>query len=360
MKNLAVVLVNVLLLNSIFYGQNTDALTSEKKTFSESNAYQPELLPEPAKKAKKKSEKTKVVIPTPPKAEFVKIPVSVFNEQGKFITNLKPDDFKVFVDGQEENFEVVENNSEPLNLVVLVDVSPSTAYNLDELQEFTLTMIDSLKPADKAQIIKFSGKFEILTEMTNDRKVIEKAVKKIKFDDGTSLYGAVSTIFNNHAQNIEPRRALVILTDGVDTTSQDSGYNDSLVAAEKYDMPVYPIYFNTFREMKEAKKKAGDFLTSINRSMNLGSMGVSETHYVIGRYYLNSLVNLSGGRAISSEKIYSDQGKNQTYIAEEMRLKYFLKIKIADSLETDKRRQIKVRVNRPNLQVISRGSYIAN
>ena len=255
MKNLAVVLVNVLLLNSIFYGQNTDALTSEKKNFSESNAYQPELLPEPAKKAKKKSEKTKVVIPTPPKAEFVKIPVSVFNEQGKFITNLKPDDFKVFVDGQEENFEVVENNSEPLNLVVLVDVSPSTAYNLDELQEFTLTMIDSLKPADKAQIIKFSGKFEILTEMTNDRKVIEKAVKKIKFDDGTSLYDAVSTIFNNHAQNIEPRRALVILTDGVDTTSQDSGYNDSLVAAEKYDMPVYPIYFNTFREMKEAKKK---------------------------------------------------------------------------------------------------------
>lgn len=101
-------------------------------------------------------------------------------------------------------------------------------------------------------------------------------------------------------------------------------------------------------------------MTSINRSMNLGSMEVSETHYVIGRYYLNSLVNLSGGRAISSEKIYSDQGKNQTYIAEEMRLKYFLKIKIADSLETDKRRQIKVRVNRPNLQVISRGSYIAN
>ncbi|MEP6900340.1 MAG: VWA domain-containing protein [Actinomycetota bacterium] len=268
----------------------------------------------------------------------VLIPVSVFSNEGKLVQGLQKTDFKVFVNEQEQEFSLVETKDEPLNIILLIDTSASTTYKIEEIQNYALSIVGNLKPQDRILVIEFNMNVKVLSELTTDRQKIEKVIRKINFGDGTSLYEAVSVLFQKHISTIEGRKAVILLTDGVDTTSINSTYVKSLVEAEKYDAPIFPIYFDTLE---------------INKNV-----AISKDEYKLGKQYLNDLVSLSGGRAIDAKNSSNDQKNILGYISEELRLKYYLKIQPSEPIQIGQRKQIKVRVNRPDLFVLARGSYI--
>jgi len=280
---------------------------------------------------------------------LITIPVSVFDRNGIYIPNLKQVDFKIFEDGKEQQIEYFGTADKPFTVVLLLDTSPSTEYKIEEIRRAAIAFVDQLKQADKVMVIEFDGNIHVLSEVTGDRQKIYKAIGKADFGGGTSLYDAVDFSLGKRLNKIAGRKAIVLFTDGVDTTSRKAGYNSTLNLAEESDTLIFPIYYNTFLET--------------NRSLNSdpdepNAPGTTAEEYAVGKKYLDELSAYTGGRVFRPEATPGGLTAAFEGIAEELRRQYNIGYVPAEAGTAGQRKQIKVRVNRPNLVLRARDSYI--
>lgn len=343
--------------------------------YSESAGYQPrELLSEDSKKKKKSKQDAKKTEPTEivkedsaasadektllPGTKLIKVPISVFDAEGKFVRDLSQTDFTIFVDGEIQPISVFEAKTEALNLILLIDTSPSMAFKIEEIREYASAIVKQLRPQDKVMIIEFDSSINVLTELTDDPKKISKAIRKADFGDGTALYDTMENLFRKQIASIEGRKAIVLMTDGVDTTSMNAKYESSLEEAEKHDIPIFPVYFDTFEKVANPTFRSVGSVSGLPMvNFPRQSSEQMKVMYERGKFYINDLVSLSGGRTISTESLSGKPQKFAENIVEELSLKYYAGFQLSETPLIKRRAQIKVRVNRPNLLVLARGSY---
>jgi len=287
--------------------------------------------------------------------DLVTIPVSVFDRNGLYIPGLLQKDFKIFEDGKEQEIAYFGTSDKPFTVVLLIDVSPSTAYRIEEIQHAAIAFVDQLQPQDRVMVIQFASSVHVLTEPTSDREQIYRAIRKTGFGDGTSLYEAVHTTIAKRLNGVEGRKAIVLFTDGVDTTSRRATYDSTLDDAEESDALIFPIYYNTLMDMRPQGGNIGFPPTimgipSINRS--------AAGDYALGKKYLDDLAAYTGGRVFRPESTPGGLTRAFEGIAEELRRQYSIGFVPKEEGKPGQRKQIKVRVSRPNLIVRSRDSYI--
>jgi VWFA-related protein len=348
--------------------------------YSESIPYRPRLFPvKPDKRSKEKKGKDTVGPAPEPAAisesevmpgngpavtqiEPITIPVSVFDASGKFVTGLKREDFKLLVDGPEAQVLSVEHKDEPLNVLIVLDASPSSFFDLQK--ELAEKLISEFPSTDRISVLKFDVGLKQLTPLSSERAAAIKAVTKLEMGAGTSLYDANRKIFSQIVPAQTGRTVVIILTDGVDTSSQKTKYSDSLVAAEMSTATVYPIYLDTFRFVKDVKqsKNSDLIMGSILNGPVMRSSGQSiediKRDYEIAKYYLNDLAYLSGGRASDGESLLQSKSEFASTIAEELHQQYYLTFLPVGPSFIGERKHLTVRIDLPNLLVLTRGSYI--
>jgi VWFA-related protein len=279
---------------------------------------------------------------------LVTIPVSVFDRNGLYIPNLKKEDFKIFEDGKEQQIEYFGTTEKPFTVILLLDVSPSTEYAIDEIRDAAKAFVDQLKPQDKVMVIEFDRKVHVLAELTNDRPTIYKAIQKADFGSGTALYDAVTFSLQQRLNTMTGREAIVLFTDGVDTQSSKSNYDTTLGLAEESDSLVFPIYYNTYEKTRQ------DALFDIGPP----PAGTTAREYAVGKKYLEELASYTGGRIFRPEATPGGLTAAFEGIAEELRRQYNIGYIPNEDGKRGQRKQIKVRVNRPNLVLRARDSYI--
>ena len=288
---------------------------------------------------------------------LVTIPVSVFDRNGLYIPNLRRNDFKIFDNGTEQEIAYFGTSDKPFTVILLIDVSPSTAYKIEEIQQAATAFVDQLKPQDNVMVIEFDQSVYVLTEATNDRQAIYKAIRKAGFGNGTSLYDAVDFSLRKRLDKVEGRKAIVLFTDGVDTTSHKARYETTVNEAEEADALIFPIYYNTFFD-----QTGGGFPNGgINAGIIFGggnTQRASSSDYALGRKYLEDLADATGGRVFRPEATPGGLTAAFEGIAEELRRQYNIGFYPSEEGQTGQRRQIKVRVNRPQLVIRSRESYV--
>ncbi|MEZ5425140.1 MAG: VWA domain-containing protein [Pyrinomonadaceae bacterium] len=352
MKKVVIAVFCLALFHSIFFSQISDENQTKSKIYSESLPYEPTELPDQDAKNRKKTKKKKdkkANIRGIQTSNSLTIPVTVIDDQGRVKTDLKKSDFQIFVDDKEIVDFTLEDKAKTLNLVLLLDKSPSTWKQFRELQDLLIKMVEDLDPEDKVMLAEFDERFKVRTKFTNDKQEVIKGINEIKSFGGTGLYDAVRRIFKEEILDLEGRTAIVLITDGVDTTSQKSDYEKSLEEAEKYDIPVFVIYLDTFVPLDDTKK-----------SKNPVPKTMTKEEYEIGKYYLTDLVRLSGGRVSLFNDFSGSQKGELPKFARELRQKYYLKFSPIDAENSVERKQIKVRVNYPDLILFAKGSYISN
>lgn len=285
---------------------------------------------------------------------LITIPVSVYDRNGLYIPNLRQTDFKIFEDGAEQEIAYFGTSEKPFTVILLIDTSPSTAYKIEEIQSAATAFVDQLKPQDNVMVIEFDANVHVLTEATNDRKKIYKAIKRVDFGGGTSLYDAVDFSLRKRLGKIEGRKAIVLFTDGVDTASYKNDYDSTIREAEESDSLIFPIYYNTFFDNR------GGVLSS--PFPGLGGIwsprGTTSEEYALGRKYLEELAAGTGGRVFRPEATPGGLTAAFEGIAEELRRQYNIGYYPQTGAKTGQRKQIKVRLNRPNVVVRARDSYI--
>src|SRR5690606_37753498 len=121
---------------------------------------------------------------------------------------------------------------QPFTVILMIDVSPSTEYRIDEIHRAAMAFVDELRPNDKVMVIAFDDSVRVLARATNDRRVLHNAIRQAQFGDGTSLYEAVDHAINRELRLIQGRKAVVLFTDGVDTTSRRANYESTIADAE--------------------------------------------------------------------------------------------------------------------------------
>lgn len=180
---------------------------------------------------------------------LVTFPVSVLDRSGRFITGLRKDDFQIFENGVEQKIDEFATVEQPFTVILLIDVSPSTEFRIDEIQDAAIAFVDQLRADDKVMVIAFDERVNVLSQPTNSRAALRNAIRRADFGDGTSLYEAVDYVINRELRRIEGRKAVVLFTDGVDTTSRRANYQSTVRESEETDALFYPIRYDTSNEM---------------------------------------------------------------------------------------------------------------
>ncbi|NNE97457.1 MAG: VWA domain-containing protein [Pyrinomonadaceae bacterium] len=356
--------------------KSTTVSPGEKPIFSETSIYKRRRLYKPIdqgklkkKKKKRKSRKSKkkkaditpVILGEEEADDIIKIestlvtiPVSVYSRQGLYIPNLRKEDFKIFEDGVEHDIAYFGTTDKPFTVVLLIDTSPSTAYSIGQIREAAKVFVDELKPQDRVMVISFDRSVDVLTNPTNSRKKIYKAIDKADFGGGTSLYDAVEYALEKKLNKIRGRKAIVLFTDGVDTTSRGADYLENIAEVEESDVTIYPVYYNTYRQMVRqdiSRNPMG------SRGGYGNVVGIRAKDYALGRQYLLELSGSTGGRIFLPTKTADGLRNAFRGIAEELRHQYNIGYYPEKIGKPGDVRQIKVRVYKPKMVVRNRTSY---
>jgi VWFA-related protein len=307
---------------------------------------------------------------------LVTMPVSVLDRDGRFISGLQQKDFKIFDNGVEQKVEYFQSVEQPFTVVLLIDVSPSTRYQIEEIQNAAISFTNQLRPNDRVMVISFDDTVHVLTNPTSDRNQLRAAIRTTRFGDGTSLYEAVDQALNREMSRVEGRKAIVLFTDGVDTTSRMASFESTVADAEETDTLIYPIRYNTMQggnggwgggggrnQRRGGGSRGGIFDDLLGQILMGGSIrvaggsGQSPAEYARGQQYLNLLAQNSGGREFEADT-YGNLEAAFAGIAEELRRQYSLGYSPDNPGQPGERRQIKIRVMRPDVVVRAKNSYI--
>ena len=187
---------------------------------------------------------------------LVKLPVVANDRGGRYVPDLKAEDFNVSEDGAEQKVAFFATVTEPFNVVLMLDTSASTTVEkLRQVQDAAVAFTEQLRPGDRVKVISFDDELRALSDFTGDRAALAAAIRSTRAGKGTRLYDAFDRAY--HAlRRIKGRKAVVMLTDGLDSYSAERTYDDNRRAVEESDIVVYPVRFDTRAETEQLMRDA--------------------------------------------------------------------------------------------------------
>ncbi len=291
---------------------------------------------------------------------LVQVPVVVKESGGRYLTDLKKEEFSIYENGVKQSVEFFGTVEEPFNVALLLDSSGSTAEQLEQIKAAALAFIENLRPQDKVLLIEFNDSVRVLSELTADRQSLRRAIAEIQSGEYTQVYEAVYTAVWEKFENVEGRKAVIIFSDGIDNASSEITREDTLDAiVESEDVIVYPIRYSTRADVE--RKIERRFATKQVNDTNKPGASYEEVMRELDRTYrkadeyLQEMAQLSGGVVERADQI-TDLKAAFGRIADELRRQYMLGY-YPTSDKGDKERRISVKVSRPGAIVRARPGY---
>jgi VWFA-related protein len=245
-------------------------------------------------------------------------------------------------------------------------------------------------------VVSFDEDVRVLAEPTSDRRTLREAIRRTRTGGNTRLYDAVDLVINSRLSRIEGRKAVVLFTDGVDTSSRQATYQSTVRDAEEIDALIYPVQYDTSSDVVGGNNNGGGFPypgggggTSGTVADILGNIifgggnngrgnggggrrggggrypgggtttcaGCSRSDYDRADRYLEDLARMTGARRYNAEA-QRDLSATFALVAEELRRQYSIGYYPKLTPSKGERRHVKVRVTRPDLAVQARDTYV--
>jgi VWFA-related protein len=295
---------------------------------------------------------------------LVEVPVVVSEAGGRYVTDLGPSDFTIYENGVRQQVDFFAAVDEPISVALVLDTSGSTRDKLERIKEAASVFLDQLRAHDRVSLVCFEDEVRILTPLTPDRARLRAALAGLQPGQYTQVYEAVHAVAEDVFEDVGGRKAAIIFTDGVDTASPISTFEDSLADIAGRQVIVYPIRYNT-RPDVEARlglPPPGEE-SRVRRVSEPGKdADPAETRraldqvYHVGDAYLWEIASRTGGVLHRADRL-DDLPAAFGRIADELRHQYLLGYYPARKDLDDAERHITVTVSRPSLTVRSREAY---
>ncbi|MEW6209441.1 MAG: VWA domain-containing protein [Acidobacteriota bacterium] len=303
-------------------------------------------------------------------ATLVNIPLVVSDRSGRYIPQLGKDDFILYEDGTKQEVAFFGDERVPFNVALLLDVSPSVQGYLEDIQDAAIEFVRQLRANDRVMVVSFDRRVHFLTDLTSDRRELEYAIRRTTTGGGTSAYDAVYETIAHRLRHIEGRKALILFSDGEDTTSRQATYDDCIEIVTESDVLVYGLRYpgsgmpTTNRWPRNPipqipiplpwpwpRRKRGPF-TNASPAQQRWPRGR-------GGDFMADITEAGGGPVFDAVTV-SDIGRLAARIAEELRHVYVISYYPTNPLSAGGYRSIRVRVRgRDDIAIRHRKGYNA-
>lgn len=280
---------------------------------------------------------------------LITIPTVVMDRNGRYVANLRKEDFKIYDDGVEQQVSYFAPIEKPFTVALMLDVSGSTQFQLAQIREAADTFVGRLRANDRLTAITFDGKISLLSDATEVSAIRRSGLRIPAVTDGTALYDAVDFTLKRMA-GVPGRKAIVLMTDGVDQSSKLATLLSTSKAIVEQDVIVYTVQYNTLPQLpqrlsfiknEKSRRKVQDRLMK---------------GYAVSEPYLRGLADKTGGRFYKADDL-RDVAPAFAAITAELGVQYSLGYYPKENSPASGERMIKVRVRYPNLVVRARESY---
>ena len=268
---------------------------------------------------------------------LVTIYANVIGRDGTPAPDLRQDDFSVYEDDVKQDIAFFETVDRPFTVVLLIDSSTSVEAQLREIVKAAKVLVDRLRPDDQLVIITFDAMVKEVLKLTKIQELRGEGIK-ISPQGGTRVYDAVDFAASQYLRRLPGRKAVVLLTDGVDLGSFMTTAEGSLQDAEEYDALFYTVQYKTSQPQPRPIEKV-------------------QQEYERATAYLGELAEKTGGRHYRAEDM-GDLSPAFASVVKELSSQYSLGYYPTRAPQPGERRRIKVRVRRSDLVIHTRGSYV--
>lgn len=258
------------------------------------------------------------------------------------VTELQQSDFMVLEDGKPQEISFFAGESAPFDLVLLLDLSGSTAKKLKLVRNSARRFVEAARPIDRIAIVTFTDATQLISPLTLDRDALRKAIKKIEDPGGgTNFWDSLRFVLDHilPAQNATRRSSVVVMTDGVDNAlpgifgeGSKTTFAELLERVRASDVVLFPVYLDTEKEEVERQRSTA-------------------AAYGMARENLAQLAD-TGGTRVYPARDFKDLDAVYDQIIKDLGTVYSLGYKSNNSLRDGKWRAVAV-------QVISRTGVIA-
>lgn len=265
--------------------------------------------------------------------ELVEVPLTVVDKAGRPVANLSKNNFVVFEDGKPQKIEEFSAVNAPFEVALLLDTSGSARADLDLIRRAAQNFIDSLRPGDRVSILAFKSNVignrttsgtDLVVKLTSDRAALRDAIQRVQTSNSTPYYDGLLEIADvvfagPAADEFRGRRAVVALTDGVDSSSA-AGFGEARDKLAAKGITSYFINVDTrsfFEEnllgdcqsaIRFSRAQIDRYYASFSRNSKvektsdfcrLGDferLAISKALYELADTEMNELARVSGGR----------------------------------------------------------------
>lgn len=272
--------------------------------------------------------------------DLVRVPVAVFDRDGRFVPALTKSDFKLFENGIQQEISYFETVESPFSVLVLCDVSGSMTLKLDDLSAATNMFVKNLRRKDTVAIATFAEKFHVVRKgmlVENFRFPLE--LKQWHGEYFTRLFDAIDDSFN-YLDKFKGKKAVVVFTDAAGDGTYGS-IASNLRRAQENEATVYTIQY----EMEPVKYVNESVLAE-------GLKKIAESNE-----FIKDIADITGGRTFRIKDI-RDLKATFGLIAAELGQQYELGFYPRTDGTAGELRELKVRVLRPDIAVRARTSYM--
>lgn len=331
--------------------------------------------------------------------QLVSVPAVVTNNAGRPLTGLHAENFLLFENGRQQMIANFATTEAPFEIALLLDTSGSTRVDVGLIRQAANAFIEALRPGDRVAIVAFSNarqgqklaaKVDVLAPLTGERKLLRAAIENLGASNGTPFYDALQRIAAEVFSEAPPaelrgRRAVVALTDGVDSTS-DSDFQAARARLLRAGVAAYFIEVNTedfvedrllkdceddgrltlsakqlqrYRQVFYPRSQPDDFVDFCQMGQ-FERMQISRDLYNLARREMDALAKSSGGRNFLAATL-QDARAAFARVATEIGTQYSLGYYPTDKARDGKFRTIRVEVQGApeKVQVRAREGYVA-
>ena len=331
--------------------------------------------------------------------QLVSVPAVITDSAGHPLSGLKSENFRISEDGQPQTIANFGTTETPFEIALLLDTSGSTRDDVALIRDAALSFIGALRPGDRVGVISFNSAqkgpdsvatVDVLSLLTNDRAQLRTAIENLGSSNGTPYYDAlqkvVDSVFHDPpTDDVRGRRAVVALTDGVDSQS-NSDFATAKLKLSQAGVACYFVQINTedfvedrlmkdcqddgqlslsqkqierYRRLITPPPKAEDF----NSFCHMGPferMSISRELYNIARREMNDLARVSGGRSFQAATL-ADARAAFARVAADIGTLYSIGYYPTNKARDGKFRTIKLEVKgvKDKAQVRARDGYYA-
>ena len=269
--------------------------------------------------------------------QLVSVPAVVTDSTGRPLSGLRAENFRLIEDGQVQTITNFGTAETPFEIALLLDTSGSTRDDVALIRSAANSFIQALRPGDRVGVVAFNtaqtiaaervATVEVLTPLTSDRDALRTAIENVGSSNGTPYYDALERVADSifrdpPSDEVRGRRAVVALTDGVDSAS-NSDFATARIKLSRAGIACYFIQVNTedfvedrlmkdcqddgqltlsqrqierYRKIFFPSAKAENF-NSFCQMGPFERMSISRGLYNLARREMNDLAKVSGGRS---------------------------------------------------------------